>query len=202
MNLFEKCSGRILPDRMEWINEPEEWHFNESSHLKVYASSGADFFIDPAGGHAQFSAPFLYTRIKGEFVMSTRIKVDMKKQYDSGCLMLMADAQNWAKLCFEFFDDQPSIISVVTKNTSDDCVSAPLTVTQPYIRIARGGNCFAFHYSVDGVQWHLVRYFGMEGTTELKVGVVTQSPVGEGCLAEFEYLNIIEQPAEGDIRKA
>ncbi|MBE0344433.1 DUF1349 domain-containing protein, partial [Paenibacillus sp. 28ISP30-2] len=53
--------------------------------------------------------------------------------------------------------------------------------------------------SSDGQQWKLARYFGMDVPNELKVGVVAQSPVGEGCDVSFDALTV-ENHVSGDIR--
>ncbi|WP_138754511.1 DUF1349 domain-containing protein [Paenibacillus sinopodophylli] len=199
MNVFEDCSERALSSDLQWLNEPSHWGFNADHSLSISAPAIADFFIDPSGATYKDSAPYLYTLIKGDFSIVTRVNVEMKQLYDSGCLMLMADDRNWAKVCFEFFDNHPSILSVVTRNTSDDCVSSPLEVQQPYLRAARSGNCFAFHYSLDGQQWKLVRYFGMDFPEEIKVGVAAQAPISEGCQVRFQHLAITAGTI-GDIR--
>lgn len=199
LNLIEKGFENTLPEGLQWINEPEQWHFDSQGALVIAAPPIGDFFIDPAGGNTKASAPFLYTVIKGDFHIVTRVSVDMRQTYDSGCLMVMSDESNWAKLCFEFFDNEPSILSVVTRNTSDDCISGSAGTDRPYLRIARSGACFAFHYSVDGTHWKLARYFGMDIGDELKVGVVAQSPIGDGTHAAFEHL-IIGTNGAGDIR--
>lgn len=199
MNVFENCSEKTLSSNLQWLNEPSNWSFKGDHSLSVTAPAISDYFIDPSGETYKASAPYLYTLIKGDFSIVTRVRVDMKQQYDSGCLMLMADDRNWAKVCFEFFDNQPSILSVVTRNTSDDCVSGPAEVQQPYLRAARSGSCFAFHYSPDGQHWKLVRYFGMDCPAELKVGVAAQAPISEGCRVTFERL-MITAGTSGDIR--
>lgn len=200
MNLFINGSEQSLSSELNWINEPKEWSFDDNHALTVSAPAMADFFRDPAGISIKDSAPFLYTTINGDFSLETRVSVEMIRQYDSGCLMIMADELNWAKLCFEFFDHKPSILSVVTQNSSDDCVSGEAATQHPYLRIARVGHCFAFHYSIDGEQWKLVRYFGMDAPQELKVGVVAQSPIGEGSKVKFDYL-LLTPGVTGDVRE-
>ncbi|WP_237163132.1 DUF1349 domain-containing protein [Paenibacillus sp. BIHB 4019] len=199
MNVFEGCSRQSLSKELSWINEPKSWEVNEHQQLVVQAPPMGDFFIDPAGGNTKNSAPFLYTLVEGDFYAVTRVAVDMKQTYDSGCLMIMAGEDHWAKLCSEFFDDMPSILSVVTRGASDDCVSSDAQIVRPFLRIARAGNSFAFHYSMDGVKWKMVRYFGMDVPATIKVGVVAQSPIGEGSTATFDYLKISTNVI-GDIR--
>jgi regulation of enolase protein 1 (concanavalin A-like superfamily) len=199
MNVFERFSSEVLPADWSWINEPAEWRFDDSKSLQISAPSRADFFRDPSGAVTKSSAPFLHTTLQGDFTIWTRVRVDMKQPYDSGCLMMMADDTHWAKLCFEYFESTPSILSVVTRDTSDDCISGAMDVSNPYLRVARAGNCFAFHYSSDGQHWKLARYFGMNVPNQLKVGVVAQSPVGEGCAVTFDALTITNHVSE-DIR--
>jgi uncharacterized protein len=189
MNLFEKSFGKSLPEGFFWINEPSQWEFDESGKLLVTAPSKADFFRDPAGSVVNYSAPFMYGNFNGDFTISTRVEVEMIEECDSACLMLMLDEKNWAKICFEYPFKTPTIVSVVTKNISDDCNSDKVTVKNPYLRVTRAGNTFAFHYSIDGRLWRLVRYFGFEKLpAEIKVGIAAQSPIGNGCKMSFDYL--------------
>ncbi len=199
MNVFEGFNGKVLPEGWGWINEPTVWSFDESKALQVSAPSQADFFRDPSGAVIKSSAPFLHTTLQGDFTIWTRVRVNMKQPYDSGCLMVMADDTHWAKVCFEYFENTPSILSVVTRDTSDDCISGAMNASNPYLRVTRAGNCFAFHDSLDGQHWKLARYFGMNVPSQLKVGVVAQSPVGEGCNVTFEALTITNHVPE-DIR--
>jgi regulation of enolase protein 1 (concanavalin A-like superfamily) len=199
VNLFENGLKQTLISDLKWMNEPCTWSFDDRNALHISAPAMGDFFINPSGEEVKSSAPFLYTTIQGDFVMTTRVSVEMKEQYDSGCLMVMADDQNWAKLCNEFFAAKRSILSVVTKGDSDDCISGEAGTAKPYLRVARAGDCFAFHYSVDAQNWNLVRYFGMKCLSELKVGVVAQSPIGNGCEVVFEELTFSRQEQK-DIR--
>jgi regulation of enolase protein 1 (concanavalin A-like superfamily) len=168
-----------------WMNEAREWSLIEGQPLVLTASPLADFFNDPHLDSVVATAPFLYTLVQGNFVATIQLSVDMIAQCDSGCLMMMSDELNWAKICFEFMNKIPTIVTVVTRTNSDDCNSNEVAITAPYLRLARFGNCFAFHYSEDGDNWRLVRYFSMEVPNELKVGLVAQSPFGSGCTVTF-----------------
>ncbi|MGE6575446.1 DUF1349 domain-containing protein [Paenibacillus xylanexedens] len=198
-NLFEQCSGQLLSANLGWLNEPADWSI-EDGKVTITVSPISDFFIDPGGDPVKASASFLHTIIKGDFSIVTQVQVDMKEQYDSGCLMVMVDDTNWAKVCFEYFEEQPSILSVVTRGNSDDCVSAPVDVNKPYLRVARAGNSFAFHYSQDGEKWKLVRYFGLDCPEEIKVGIVAQSPIGQGTTVTFTDVQL-QHGVTGSVRR-
>lgn len=184
-------------NQLSWMNRPERWEFTALDELTIIAPPKSDFFQDPAGKHIASSAPFLSIPVGDSFELTTRLHVDMRHIYDSGCLMLMMDNRNWAKLCFEFNGQHPIIVSVVTREgMSDDCYSVQVVVDKPYLRITKLNNCVTFSYSENGADWTLIRYFGMNENAEYVAGVVAQSPQGEGCTVEFDYLNLSQSKQE------
>ncbi len=193
VNLFANETRKQL----SWMNHPERWEFTALDELTLIAPPKSDFFHDPAGKHIASSAPFLSIPVGASFELTTRLRVDMRHIYDSGCLMFMIDDRNWAKLCFEFDGKHPIIVSVVTRGgMSDDCNSLHVAVDKPYLRITKQNNCVTFSYSEDGANWTLIRYFGMNECTECVAGVVAQSPQGKGCTVEFDYLHLSESKQE------
>lgn len=182
-----------------WMNEPEEWSITEKKSITITASHAADFFNDPATSSNVSSAPFLYTPVTADFTAVTQLSVVMKEQCDSACLMMWQDEKNWAKICFEYMDKQPSIVTVITRGRSDDCISRQLTAPNPWLRLTRFGDLFAFLYSEDGMQWNVVRYFQMDMLQEVKVGVVVQAPFGAECKAVVHSFDIYVNTNE-DVR--
>lgn len=177
--------------QMNWMNEPASWSFTEEGVLVVEAQADTDFFQDPAGINVRASAPFLAIPVSGDFELTTQLTVDMKHQYDSGCLMVMADERNWCKLCFEYDGKAATIVSVVTRDgSSDDCNSIEVPVPDPYLRVRKVEGCISFFYSPDGEEWKLIRYFGMPLQGEIQAGVVSQSPTGTGCTCRFLSLEV------------
>ena len=61
------------------------------------------------------------------------------------------------------------------------------------------GGAFAFHYSLDGERYFMTRYFHLPVGDTVKVGLVAQSPQGEGGVRVFENLTI-EQKTVKNIR--
>lgn len=154
------------------MNEPEIWSYTDQGGVLVEAKADTDFFQDPAGKHIRATAPFLSMPVPGDFEITTQLTVDMKNQYDSGCLMVMADDRNWCKICFEYDGKAPTIVSVVTRDgSSDDCNSVEVSVPNPYLRIRKVEGCISFFYSPDGEEWKLIRYFGMPIQGELRAWI-------------------------------
>jgi regulation of enolase protein 1 (concanavalin A-like superfamily) len=77
------------------------------------------------------------------------------------------------------------VVSVVTRDVSDDCNSFVVDGDSVWLRIARLGPALAFHASLDGNRWSLVRHFALGSPSEPSVGFLAQSPTGDGCAATF-----------------
>ena len=183
---------------LSWLNEPEEWSFSGETGAVIMAPAFADFFCDPGSMHVKHSAPFLYKEIRGDFQLTTKTSVDMVAQFDSSCLMLRLDTENWAKLCFEFDGNDASIVSVVTrKGVSDDCNHCVIDTKEVSLRITKVGRVISLFFSQDDAQWKLARYFGFEIPDAFQIGIVAQSPVGSGTQARFSSLDLAEPPAQG-----
>ncbi|HHU60782.1 MAG: DUF1349 domain-containing protein [Bacillota bacterium] len=188
-NVFASLEGRNLPQGFNWINEPKEWAFCPEG-LTVQAEPQTDFFRDPNGTVVKDSAHYLYTEQEGDFTFVTKVQSEMIDDYDAACMMVMLDDETWGKLCYEYTYKRPMIVSVVTKRLSDDCNSLEVPAQGVYLRITRFDDCFAFHYSLDGKWWEMVRYFTLPASSSVKIGIVAQSPTGNGCKVQFSNLNV------------
>jgi regulation of enolase protein 1 (concanavalin A-like superfamily) len=193
VNVFSGLKGKTLPEGFQWLNEPQEWAFKDGE-LVVQAEAQTDWFKDPAGTVVKDSGHFLYKEQEGDFTFMTRVSVDMIDDYDAAVMMVMVDDDRWAKLCYEFTYRKPMIVSVVTKGLSDDCNSLVVPESGIYLRVTRFDDCFAFHYSHDAKWWEMVRYFTLDTSGPVKVGVVAQSPTGDGCEVIFRDLHFSPTP--------
>src|SRR5438477_6668899 len=170
-----------MPMRLHWLAQPASWHADGST-LSIEAGGQTDWFVDPSGtAGSVLSAPALIGDVAGDFVFSSRVAVRFAAAFDAGVLMLYVDEQTWAKLCFEYSPEQePTIVSVVTRDRSDDANGFVVDGEAAWLRIARLGSAFAFHASTDGRRWRLVRYFTFGGNREPAIGFEAQSPAGAG----------------------
>jgi len=108
--------------------------------------------------------------------------------------LVYVDTVHWAKLCFEYSpQNQPTVVSVVTRGSSDDCNSFEVAGDSVWLRVVRSGRAYAFHASTDGDWWRLVRYFALDGSASAasaasaaRLGFEAQSPTGQGCTARFD----------------
>jgi uncharacterized protein len=163
--------------------------------LHLAAPPRTDWVADAASRELVLNAPAVGFSAPEVYTLSARVRPAFAGTFDAGVLMAYQDERTWAKLCFEFSPQrQPMVVSVVTREVSDDCNSVPVDQEWVDLRIARVGQTFAFHYSVDGSYWHFVRLFALgRAGAELQTGFLAQSPMGEGSHAVFSNVRYEER---------
>jgi regulation of enolase protein 1 (concanavalin A-like superfamily) len=182
-----------IPFRLQREGRPSG-HEPHVSWRGVTLTSGprADLFLDPQGSDDPPDAERFVAPVEGSFQLSARTTVDFKNTFDSGVLIGYVDESTWFKLCAELDPEGTArVVSVVTRQgASDDSNGWPMNGPSVYLRIARLGRAFALHASDDGDSWSLVRYFslGIPDDQPVKVGMLAQSPTGEGTTVRFENL--------------
>ena len=170
--------------------------------IEILAPAECDFFIDPDSGRVIGDAPFYYEKVTGDFTASVLVRPSFKKKYDAGGLFVYDSASKWIKLEFEMTDlGHPSAVSVVTNGSSDDANGERLDdVEEIRLQVARRGDLWALHYSLDGRKWKMLRYFRLKMKAALRVGLEAQSPVGRGCAVSFRGYSL-SAGAPTDMRK-
>ena len=190
-----------IPGELRWLNDPLDWSAGEGGTLVITAGKKTDLFVDPRGEYTADSSPKALFAPAERFLLSSRTEVGFASRYDAGVLVVYGQGDRWAKLCFELSPaGKPTIVSVVNKGVSDDSNSVPIEGNRVFLRVAGlGEGVFAFHYSLDGQRWHLVRYFSLEDAEGLKVGFSSQSPTGESCQSIFSEIRYEKKKLE-DLR--
>jgi regulation of enolase protein 1 (concanavalin A-like superfamily) len=178
-----------LPLALRWRPLPAPPSRSGHRRLEISAPGGTDLFADPMGTATARNAPRATGLPAGDFMLRALVTAELAATYDAGALLLYAGERAWAKLCLELSPQGvPTIVSVVTREVSDDCNSFTVDGQQVWLRVARLGPAFAFHASTEGRTWRLVRYFSLEAAAAVEVGFLAQSPTGAGCTAIFEQI--------------
>jgi regulation of enolase protein 1 (concanavalin A-like superfamily) len=182
-----------IPRELRWSNQPLDWSIGPDGSLSIVAGEATDWFIDPNGEYVSATAPAaLFSPSDDSFLLSARVNVDFLSTFDAGVLQVRTADDQWAKFCFEYSpDDQPMIVSVVTRGRSDDCNSVVIEGHEVYLRVAATPETIAFHFSLDGKLWHMVRYFALDRNGALHAGFSSQSPTGKRCAAVFSEINYV-----------
>lgn len=180
----------------KWMNESTLQE--EGGKLTIDAPAQTDFFrsgtefsSDESAKSVVENAPFYYTEVEGDFVLRVKVSHEFKDVYDAAAIMVMQDETCWAKSCYETSDfGTRAVVSVVTRGDSDDANGCNLEGDSVWLQMCRVGQYFAFHYSVDGERYDMMRYFTLPMDSTVKVGLVAQSPIGSGGPRYFEHLSI------------
>lgn len=176
---------------LTWLESPAlppvTWSVGDAGVLRATAPPRCDWFLDPAGGPAVLNAPTAACVPREEaFSLSMRVAVDFRAKFDAAALVARVRDDLWAKLCFEYSPQgEPMVVSVVTRGRSDDCNAAVLPSRAAYLRLSLKGPLFAMHWSPDGRWWNLARYGTLGEAPSVQLGLLVQSPTGDGCQAEF-----------------
>jgi hypothetical protein len=186
----------------KWLNESSA-KFREG-RLVIDAPAKTDFFCNN-GAISQsgitpktlYNAPFYYTEVTGDFVLSVKVSHAFRDTYDSATVMIMKDSNIWAKSCFEKTDfDTHAVVSVVTNHTSDDANGCTIDGNAVWLKAVRVNKSFSFHYSIDGSKYFMTRFFSLPVEETIRVGLVAQAPTGDGGERNFEHFTLEQRTVE------
>lgn len=176
---------------------------DEHTRLELVADAGDDLFAEPGT-----SGLLARLRVEGawiadaEFQLSARLRVGFQATFDSAVILGWFAPDLWFKICAER-DPQgrTRVVSVVTRDRSDDANGAFFRGDAVHVRVSRRGDVFALHSSADGVEWDLVRLFEMVPSSPgpVFVGFAAQSPTGAGTTATVDRIAYADRPLE-DVR--
>lgn len=188
-----------IPGPLAWSVLPKAYELAEN-RLKIEAGAKTDLFNDPRGEYTQANSVRLAFVPDGVFTVQAKVQVGFQSTFDAGAFIVWADEKHWAKLAFEFSPQkEPMIVTVITRDLSDDCNSMVIEGNEVYLRVAKLVGAYAFHVSLDGRTWHLIRYFSSINLENATVNFSAQSPMGEGCTAVFSEIGYTAE-ALADIR--
>ncbi|UQU61305.1 DUF1349 domain-containing protein [Couchioplanes caeruleus] len=175
-------------------SQPGAWRRDaRGDGLIADAPAHTDLYVNPGGAGAEDAESLLNAATllggppAGDFRFSARVSVDFRSRYDAGVLLLWEDDRHWGKFCFEFSPaGEPMVVSVVTRETSDDANAFVVAERSVWLRVSRIGHAYAYHASVDGSTWTLIRVFTLgEAVSGHRIGFEAQSPTGDGCTVTF-----------------
>lgn len=168
--------------------------------LELRADAKTDWFFTPDGRARRDNVITASVMVdEPVFSISAQVAVDFIATYDAGALFVRVAEDSWAKLAFEYSAMQePTIVSVVTRDISDDCDGPPLKSGHVWLRIYRNRQTLAFHYSMNGSFWHFARFFSIPGleTGPVEVGLGVQAPTGPGTVARFTDIRFETAPID------
>jgi regulation of enolase protein 1 (concanavalin A-like superfamily) len=158
----------------------------QAGGVVIHAGPRTDAFAPPDGGAAVDRLGGLRIALpEGAWRVWARVRPNFGAMFDAGAMMLRSEAGAWAKLAYEQSPGgQALAVSVVTRGVSDDCNGPAFAGPDLWLRACSTGVVCAFHTSLDGKHWDLLRLFALPGRV-VTLDLIAQSPVGEGCSVQF-----------------
>lgn len=193
---------KSIPYSLKWENHPLNYKvYNED--LTIVAGPKTDMFRDPNVTYNTDNAPKLLFAADSNVVMSAAIAHSFANKWDGGAIVMIQDSLNWVKFCFEKdYTGAKRVVSVVTKDISDDCNSVEIKGNKVFYKVAKAANVITLYYSLDGSQWFLVRHLQFNGAKPFRVGFLAQSPTGDQCEVAFSDIKYearkIKDPYAGE----
>jgi len=178
-----------LPRPLYWENTPVSFS-TANGQLMIEAGEKTDMFRDPNVTYNTDNAPKLLFQADSNFVLTVAIHHAFASKWDGGAIVLKADGRHWIKYCFEKdYTGAKRVVSVVTKDISDDCNHAAATANTIYYKMAKAGNVITLYFSTGGKSWYLVRHLVFDAHGPLRLGFLAQSPTGKSCRATFSGIH-------------
>lgn len=170
---------------LSWTGTPDKFKVTATG-IDITSGPKTDRYAPPDGQQPTDHANRLLFEADRDFIFTAKITHAFADKWDAGDLVLEGDEHNYVKFCFEKdYTGKHRVVSVVTRGFSDDNNSIAIEGNSVYYRMAKTGEAVTLYASTDGKSWLLVRAFNFHWDGPLKVGFMSQSPVGAGTEAHF-----------------
>lgn len=191
--LLEEFRFASLDKRLQWFNQPGQWHTG-AEKLSIVTSAPSDFWQKTHYNFQEDSGHFLFTELKGDFSIETRVKSVFKHQYDQAGLMVRVSQDCWIKTSIENeLDDYNQLGAVVTNLGYSDWSTQSIAkeVNDIYLRIERKGSDYILKWkSNEASQWEQLRMTHLFDQEIVMAGIYCCSPKNPGFEVNFDYLRI------------
>jgi len=196
--LFEEFDSGTLDPRLAWRCPPSHWSIN-NSQLIVEPDEKTDYWQKTHYGFEADNGHFLYCVLRGDFVLSSRLRLFPVHQYDQAGLMVRFSSECWLKTSVEFEPAGPSQLGAVVTNAgySDwSTQSFAASGEDLALRIRRERDDFIVEYSTgteareDAHSWTQIRMAHLHNPTGMPIecGLYACCPKESGFKAEFDFL--------------
>jgi regulation of enolase protein 1 (concanavalin A-like superfamily) len=191
-----------IPRGLYWENSPIGFS-QGNDRIIITAGEKTDMFRDPNVTYNTDNAPKLLFEGDDNFVLTASIEHAFTNKWDGGAIVIKEDSLHWIKFCFEKdYTGAKRVVSVVTRDISDDCNSEEIKANKVFYKIAKADNVITLYSSGDGRKWYLVRHLQFETKKGFKLGFLAQSPTGSRCEVKFSDIDYklvkIKDPYAGE----
>lgn len=193
--LKETFEDEKLDERLEWFNEPNNWHINSRKNaLVVKPNPETDFWQETHYGFSKDNGHFLNLDVENGFSMEADLDLHPKNQYDQAGLMIRNSPDSWIKASIEHEErEKDKLGAVVTRNGFSDWSIQDYSdeLTDISFRIVGNGCDYEIYFrGREKRDWNQIRIAHLEGSRRTKCGLYACSPRREGFEAVFHRLQL------------
>ncbi|ODT98910.1 MAG: hypothetical protein ABS79_05170 [Planctomycetes bacterium SCN 63-9] len=193
---LERFDRPELSPALQWHCEPTRWGIDTALPcLWIEPDAETDFWRKTHYGFEADNGHFLHARASGDFVLTTRVALRPKHQYDQAGLMVRVSPNCWLKTSVEYEPEGPGVLGAVVTNAGYSDWSTqhiPREVLDLWFRVRLEGDDCLVDASFDGLDWRQIRMAPLlerRGAPTIACGPYACSPKGAGFRAEFHFLD-------------
>ena len=164
----------------EWLNEPQEFAFNERG-LKITADTRTDFWQDKVADYHKDNGHFFFCRRSGACTVTTHWRCGIPLNFAQCGLMGRINEAHWFKISlFSKSGNSMNVGTVVTNDKNSDMALVPVVGIgqEIWFKLKKNENGICeLSYSPNGTVYTAIRKFRLNGETrELQIGAFICSP--------------------------
>ncbi len=177
---------------MLWFNEPPHWDV-QGSIIHMHTAPHTDFWRKTHYGFTRDNGHFYYELVNGDFDVEVQVRGEYTDLYDQAGLMLRVDDQNWLKTGIEYVNGVQHISAVFTREFSDwSVVPLPENPSLIWLRLTRRAEAVEIHYSLNAVDYTMLRMGYLLPEETAGVGLMAASPEGAGFPVTFDGFKVTQ----------
>lgn len=170
----------------------------EDGKVVFEAKERTDYFSDPDGKLSNVSAPILLTAVDNTkpFTFSAKVTPGFAANdvYNAAVLYVYANDSFFQKHCFEQDErGKHRVVTVQTYGTSDDSNHDIVEQEYVYLKISSDTRTIASYYSLDNINWQMVRLYENNYPAQIWMGISSQCPKGDGNKSIFEEITLVDK---------
>lgn len=173
-----------------WHQPPPRFRIDGDA-LKVVTGNETDFWRITQYDFIHDNGHFFGKTVDDAFTAQIRVQANFQELYDQAGLMVRIDERRWIKIGAEFSDGKLMMSTVLTNEKSDWAVMPAPAISQGFwIRATVRGGTVRAQYSVDGVDWPLLRLAPFPIADCYLVGPMCCTPTRAGLEVIFTEFSV------------
>lgn len=173
-----------------WHQPPPRFRIDGDA-LRVVTGNETDFWRITQYDFIHDNGHFFGKTVDDAFTAQIRVQANFQELYDQAGLMVRIDERRWIKIGAEFSDGKLMMSTVLTNEKSDWAVMPAPAISQGFwIRATVRGGTVRAQYSVDGVDWPLLRLAPFPIADCYLVGPMCCTPTRAGLEVNFSEFSV------------